>query len=134
MKNTPNSIALIHALIVDDDPFMLELTEEMLQQLGVQIISRAQNGQDALTRFEQGKSRPNLILIDLHMPNKDGFQLMEAISQHGYDGAVIIVSGQTSRVLHSAELMAQFHRLNILGTLEKPVKREALLQTINKMW
>lgn len=132
--NLPASIDLIFALIVDDDPFMLDLTEEMLQQLGVVNVARAQSGQDAIYQFEHGQTRPHLVLIDLHMPNKDGFQLMEALSGRGYDGAVIIVSGQASRVLHSAELMAQFHQLNILGSLEKPVQREALLQTINKMW
>lgn len=130
----PASIDLIYALIVDDDPFMLDLTEEMLKQIGVVQIARAQSGQDAIAQFEHGKNRPHLVLIDLHMPNKDGFQLMEAFSERSYSGAVIIISGQASRVLHSAELMAQFHQLNILGSLEKPVKREALAQTIKKMW
>ena len=127
------SFSLIRTLIVDDDEFMLDLTNEMLRELGILSIATASTGNAGLTLFDSAIIKPNLLLIDLHMPGGDGFQLMQELAKRDYEGAVILISGQQTRVLHSAELMAQLHQLNILAALEKPVNRAILRDTIKKL-
>ncbi|MDC8756451.1 response regulator [Janthinobacterium fluminis] len=126
LTSTPSALSALHVLLVDDDSFMLELLVTMLRKIGVSRIVQASDGQRALAAFEPGRARPDLIICDIHMPGKDGFQVMEEIGARGYRGGVVLLSGMTSRVLNSAALMGRFHHLNVLGVLQKPVSREAL--------
>jgi CheY-like chemotaxis protein len=122
----------VRALIVDDDEFMLDITHEMLKEFGVGSIVKAQGGPEGLRQLDSS-IKPNLVLIDLHMPKTDGFQFMEALSKRQYQGAIILISGQKSQILHSAQLMAQLHNLSILAAFEKPVDKTALRAAIQKM-
>lgn len=128
-----HSAHAIHALILDDDEFMLDLGFEILTQLGLHHISKAKSSDEALRQIDSSNSKPNLLLIDLHMPRTDGFQFMEQLSKREYAGGVIVVSGQRPQVLQSADLMAQLYNLDILGTLEKPINPGALGIMINKL-
>jgi CheY-like chemotaxis protein len=120
------ALSSLHVLLVDDDSFMLELLASMLRKLGVGRVALAADGQRAVAAFEAGRAVPDLIICDINMPGKDGFQVMEEISAKGYKGAVVLLSGMTARVLNSAALMGRFHHLNVLGVLQKPVSREGL--------
>lgn len=121
------------ALLVDDDKFMLEFVGDLLRDLGVAEVTTATDGALGLTAFDRAGTKPDLILCDLHMPQQDGFQLMAALAQRGYRGGVILISGQEARTLKSATLMAQFHELNILATLEKPIDRNALASALARL-
>jgi CheY-like chemotaxis protein len=118
------------ALLVDDDKFMLTVLGDMLRELGVSGISTAANGADAMQALDRMPAAPDLTFCDLNMPGSDGFQFMEALGKRGYTGGVVLVSGMDARTLNSAALMARFHRLNILGSLVKPIDASALRQTL----
>lgn len=122
----------MRALIVDDDQFMQELMRDMLKQLGLNSISTASSGDDALQHLEKSRFPPNLLLIDLHMPNTDGFQFMEMLGQRKFKGGVILISGQRAQVLQSAELMGQLYNLNILATQEKPPSLSGLRMALTQ--
>ena len=129
------AMGALKVLVVDDDPFQLELIADLLRGLGVHDITLAANtGQavQAQTRF-QSSSMFDLLLCDLHMPGQDGFQLMEAMAGAGYKGAVIIVSGQDSTVMRSASLVAQLRRFKLLGSVAKPVDKSALSALLSKL-
>ncbi|MDA0242607.1 MAG: ammonium transporter [Chloroflexi bacterium] len=68
-----------HALIVEDDPATRELLRRTLQKEGWET-SEAANGQLALEQLQQAV--PDLILLDLMMPEMDGFQFIETIRHH----------------------------------------------------
>lgn len=121
------------ALLLDDDKFMLEVVGDMLRELGIAEVTTATDGALGLAAFERANPKPELILCDLYMPQHDGFQFMAALAERGYGGGVILISGQEARTLRSATLMAQFHELNILATLEKPIDRSTLAQAIAKL-
>lgn len=115
-------------LVVDDDQFQLELIAETLRSLGVRDITEATSGDQALAAISASRDGTpfDLMLSDLHMPGMDGFQFLASVAQGGFAGALIIVSGQTSDVLHSAALVAKLRRFTVLGSIAKPVDKEAL--------
>ena len=114
------------ALLVDDDKFMLTVLTDMLEDLGVQSVATAGSGTEAALAFDRMQPPPDLILCDLKMPGGDGFQFMEMLASRKFAGGVVLVSGMEARVLNSASLMARFHHLNMLATLNKPVSAPAL--------
>jgi CheY-like chemotaxis protein len=132
-NNNAKSGKFIQALLVDDDKFMLEFVGDLLRELGVMTVTTAADGTQGLVAFDRAAPKPDLILCDLHMPGQDGFQFMAALAGRGYRGGVILISGQDARTLKSATLMAQFHELNILATLEKPVDKMSLINAMAKL-
>ena len=67
-------------LIVDDDPATLEMHVRIVQsQLGKHRVLRARNGREALKLM--ARQRPDLVLLDLMMPELDGFGVLEAMRE-----------------------------------------------------
>ena len=114
------------ALLVDDDKFMLTVLTDMLDDLGLHSVTTAVNGTEAALALDRMQPPPDLILCDLKMPSGDGFQFMEMLASRKFAGGVVLVSGMEARVMKSASLMARFHHLNVLATLNKPVSAPAL--------
>lgn len=131
------SRASLKVLLVDDDPFQLEFIADVLRTLTIQDITQATSGEKALQAMSGIKggaaSAFDLMISDLHMPGMDGFQFMEAAGKAGFKGALIIASGQDSKVVHSATLVAQLRRFNLLGSLKKPVEATAMSDLISKL-
>jgi CheY-like chemotaxis protein len=132
-KQTVMSGKPIRSLLVDDDNFMLELVGDMLRELGVKEVTTASDGTQALAALDSASPQPDVILCDLHMPGQDGFQLMAALAERGYPGGIVLISGQEARTLKSASLMGQFHELNLLATLEKPIDKKSLASALTKL-
>lgn len=121
------------ALLVDDDVFMLSFVSDMLHDLGVREVRTASNGRAGLDAFMAASAKPEIVLCDLHMPEADGFELMEMLAERAYKGGVILVSGMDERTRTSATLMAKFHRLNFLATIGKPVDKRQLQAALAKL-
>jgi CheY-like chemotaxis protein len=130
-RNSPKTRDALRVLVVDDDPLQLEINADLLRSFGIVDITTATSGDIALKAV--GRSAFDLMLSDLHMPGMDGFQFMEAVARNGFSGALIIVSGQSSDVMHSASLVAQLRRFKLLGTLGKPVQRSNLSELLAKL-
>ena len=82
-------------LVVDDDPATLEMHVRIVQsQLGTHQVLRARNGREALAQMQQ--QRPDLVLLDLMMPELDGFGVLEAMreKESTRDIPVIVLTGQ----------------------------------------
>jgi len=129
--------ASLKVLLVDDDPFQLEFIADELRTLSIREITLATSGEKALQALSNsmGGSAVNfdLMISDLHMPGMDGFEFMEGAARAGFKGALIIASGQNSKVVHSATLVAQLRRFNLLGSLQKPVEKTALSDLIAQL-
>lgn len=65
-------------LLVEDDPFLSSLLKNRLQKESFNIIL-AQDGEEALSSLKSGK--PNLVLLDIILPKKSGFEVMEEIRE-----------------------------------------------------
>jgi CheY-like chemotaxis protein len=87
------------ALIIEDDPASRELLRRSLEQDGWQV-GEAANGREGLRALES--ERPDLILLDLMMPEMDGFALLEALRANAAWSSVPVLV-VTARELSSEE-------------------------------
>jgi len=65
-------------LIVEDDKFLRELIAKKLSEEGF-IVEEASDGEEGIRKIKEG--RPDLILLDLILPNIDGFEVLEKIKE-----------------------------------------------------
>lgn len=110
-------------LIADDEPIARQVLRELLtQQPGTQVVGEAVNGSEALTQVRQ--SKPDLILLDLQMPELDGFAVARDL-QGGTLPLIIFVTAYREHALEAFETGA-------VDYLLKPVRRERLAAALEK--
>ncbi|MFA5170933.1 MAG: EAL domain-containing response regulator [Sulfuriferula sp.] len=116
----------IKILVLDDESFMLKLLARMLVNLGFSSVTTRDSGRAALELVDNPDSHPDMILLDINMPEMDGVEFVRHLVEHHYVGALILVSGEDERVLQSVQKLVQAHKLTELGYLTKPVTPERL--------
>lgn len=115
-------------LVVDDDPFMLELVMTRLVIAGYGVQS-ARDGLEAVTRL--GDFRPHAMVLDLNMPVMDGFAVLEHMQmQKLSDRTLTLVL--TAR--NAAEDVTRAIRLGAKDYLAKPFRDEALAQRVGRLF
>ena len=87
-------------LLVDDDPGVLDMHRRMLEQAGYQTVT-ASNGREALKLLEA--ALPDLILLDLMMPEMDGFEVLDALHSRETTRSIPVVI-LTARLLDETDL------------------------------
>ena len=122
----------IKILILDDDPFVLKLLSRMLGNLGYTSVVTRDNGRAALELVDSPDDAPNLILLDLNMPEMDGLEFVRHLVERHYTGSLILVSGEDERMQQAAEKLAGAHKITVLGHLHKPATPEGLAELIGK--
>jgi len=80
----------VKVLLVDDDPGLLELGSYMVGKRLGHEVHLARNGVEALKLAAEVE--PNVVIMDIWMPEPDGFQTMYALQEAGYRGVVIMTS------------------------------------------
>ncbi|WP_206953504.1 EAL domain-containing response regulator [Trinickia acidisoli] len=118
-------------LVVDDEPFVLKVLVRQLTALGYEDVLSYEHAQDALAVLEREDHDVDVVFTDLQMPGMDGVEFLRQLVQRGYDGQVVLVSGEDARVLNSAEKLAYSRGLRVLGSLAKPATREQLQQRLH---
>ncbi len=84
-----NSVAGERVLVVDDEPYIVELLDELLDDEGYHV-QRANDGITALEEIE--REPPDLILADVMMPRLDGLKLAAHLRDRGDDTPIILMS------------------------------------------
>jgi len=129
----------IKVLVADDSPVMRTLLVELLNGApDFQVIGAVGDGQAAIDFLERAGSRPDVLLVDIHMPNLDGFEVTRRIMETRPLPIIICTATADPR-----ELAITFRSIEAgaVACVEKPValgpdfeeKQRNLLQTLRLM-
>jgi CheY-like chemotaxis protein len=113
-------------LIVDDEPFNVEVLEQALDGTDYQVLT-ASSGQEAWTKIQGGQ--PDLVLLDLMMPGMDGFAVLAKVKEDSMlrDIPIIIVSAE-----HDSKSVVRGIKQGAEDYLTKPVNTELLLKKVRE--
>jgi DNA-binding NtrC family response regulator len=112
-------------LVVDDEPDIRELVCEILEDEGYEVTI-AEDGAAARTAF--ARKKPDLVLLDIWMPDVDGITLLKEWSAGGTpDCPVVIMSGHGT-----VETAVEATRLGAFDFIQKPVSLAKLLSVVSQ--
>lgn len=106
-------------LVIDDEPDIQETLGMILEYEGYKHLS-ALNGEDGLKMIDD--EHPDLILLDIKMPNLDGNEVFETLRKKGMLSPVVMISGHAT-----IATAVDFIKRGAFDFLEKPLEREKML-------
>ncbi len=120
MNKTPEKI--LNAVVVDDERLSrIELISMLKHFENINIVGEADNVYLAIKQIEEHK--PDLIFLDIQMPGKSGFDLLDEIE---VEAKIIFVTAFDEYAIRAFEV-------NALDYLPKPVSQERLAKTVNRI-
>ncbi|MCI8673183.1 MAG: response regulator [Lachnospiraceae bacterium] len=112
-------------MLVDDAAFMRMMIKNTLTQQGYTDIVEAQDGAEAVTKFAE--ENPDLVFMDITMPNMDGLQALKKIKENHPDAKIVMCTamGQETMVLDAIKSGAK-------DFIVKPFTPERIAETAQK--
>ena len=110
-------------LVVDDEPAIVEFIEAVARKLDYAVASTCEASDFARL---VDSFRPTLILMDLHLADNDGVELLRLLATRGCNAHVLLMSGVDERVLATAYELGASQGLTMTGMLPKPLMLEDL--------
>ena len=113
-------------MVVDDAGFMRMTIKNHLSKAGYTTFVEGEDGAQAVELYKTEK--PDLVIMDITMPNMNGIEALRSITQSDSGAKVIMCSamGQESMVMEAITLGA-------LDFIVKPFKQERIVQTVSKV-
>lgn len=114
-------------LIVDDAAFMRMMLKDILEKSGGYVVcGEAVNGADAIIKYKELK--PDLVTMDITMPEMDGIQALKGIKAADPNAKVIMCSamGQQAMVIESIQAGAK-------DFIVKPFQPDRVLEAVKKV-
>jgi len=114
-----------HILVVDDEPDIRDLVREILEDEGYRVTV-AENGESARSAYARGE--PDLVLLDIWMPDVDGITLLREWSSAGdMECPVVVMSGHGT-----VETAIEATRLGAHDFVQKPISLARLLAIVSQ--
>ncbi len=115
-------------MIVDDEPIVREGLKTLIDwsELGFTILDEASDGNEAVNKILD--RNPDLVIMDIKMPELSGVEVTEVIRQKGYCGKIIILSGYSDFTYAQTAI-----RLGVESYLLKPVDEDELIAALNEV-
>ncbi|MBD9029248.1 MAG: response regulator [Butyrivibrio crossotus] len=113
-------------LICDDAAFMRMMIKDILTKNGYTVVGEAENGAKAVEKYAELK--PDLVLMDITMPEMDGIQALKKIKEADPSATVIMCSamGQQAMVIESIQSGAK-------DFIVKPFQTDRVLEAVRKV-
>lgn len=113
-------------LLVDDAAFMRMMVKDTLTKNGYTDLYEAADGVQAVEMFEEIK--PDLVIMDITMPNMDGLEALKTIKGKNPDAVVVMCSamGQESMVIEAIKSGAK-------DFIVKPFKPDRIIKTVSSI-
>lgn len=112
--------------IIDDDLYILEFIATIIAQTGWAIPYIYDNGRAFLNDIK--KNTPDLIIIDLLMPEMNGFEIIQRLKNANIDIPILVISAVLDR-----ENILKARRLGIVNYITKPLRAEQVIAKISEI-
>lgn len=118
---------MLKVLVVDDSLIIRKKITKLIKKLGHDVVNGAKDGQEAIDNYKQLK--PDLVTMDITMPDMDGIEAVEHIMQIDPEAKIIMVTshGQEDMVIKSIKAGA-------VGYMLKPVTEDKLATAIGEVY
>lgn len=123
---------LANILIVDDDPDVREAVKIILETQPYELIF-ASNGEECLEQVK--KNRPDLIILDLLMPKRDGFEVIKELRGHpSYPRIPILVLTAVKKEAAGRRYELETAlRMDVDDYIEKPIHPDDLIDRVKRI-
>ena len=113
-------------LVVDDAAFMRMMIRDILSKNGYEIVGEAENGARAVEKYKE--LIPDLVIMDITMPEVDGIQAVKEIRKINLESKIIMCSamGQQAMVIESIQAGAK-------DFIVKPFQAERVVEAVKKV-
>lgn len=117
---------MANILLVDDAAFMRMMLKDILTKNGYTVVGEAENGLKAIEKFKE--LSPDLVLMDITMPEMDGLQALKKIKAEWSDAKVVMCSamGQQAMVIDAIQSGAK-------DFIVKPFQPDRVLEAVKKV-
>jgi len=115
----------IKVLLVEDSPDNQLLISKFLDLAGAQV-DVADNGDEGIKKA--WKSKHDIILMDIQMPVKDGYQAIQELRKNGYKGPIVALTAHAMKQEREQALLAGCN-----DHIAKPVSRKSLVEAVKKI-
>ena len=122
----PEPEPLLRIVIVDDDPDARDFVRMGLEVGGFEIVGEGGDGPSALAAVEQGK--PDLVLLDLHMPDIGGIELLPALREAHRPAKFVVMSAISSTHMTEAAI-----EVGAIGFIAKGVSPRSVNLHLHKV-
>ena len=113
-------------LLCDDSRALRMVTTQLLDEHGFRVIGEASDGNEAVDKFKE--LRPNVVLLDLVMPNRDGKQALRDILAFDPGAQVVILSS-----LGAQSDIEECLKIGARSYLQKPIDPDALKRVLSQI-
>ncbi|OEF94892.1 EAL domain-containing response regulator [Vibrio splendidus] len=118
-------------LIVDDVELSREVIKNAVSLSNIKTsVQFAENAFDAMSKMQNASF--DLVIMDIMMPNGDGFELLSMMSQQNVESKIIITSGLDKSIVSSVSMLGKLYELNVVASLEKPIWANQISELVNK--
>jgi DNA-binding response OmpR family regulator len=115
-------------LVVEDDQELREMLQDTLVAASFEVLV-AKNGVEGLRLFRS--HRIDLAIVDIFMPEKDGFETLMEMRRHAAEAKVIVISGGGG--LGLTQVLTWADKLRASETLAKPFTPREILDSVNRV-
>ncbi len=117
---------MVKVIVVDDDVDTVEVFCEYLEIKDIDVVGRGHSGKKAVDLYEN--LRPDVVLLDVMMPEYDGFYGLANIKNINPEAKVIMV---TADLTYDTE--KKLKELNASAVIYKPYEIDSVIETIHKV-
>lgn len=112
-------------LIADDSAYARSILKDLLLRNGYDVVGEAENGKEAIVMYE--KLKPDLITLDIMMPEMSGIQALKEIKEQ-YPEAVVVMGA----AMGQQNLVVDAMRSGAAEFYIKPVQAEKVVEAVEK--
>ena len=111
---------------IDDYQDELDTFTDLLKLKGINVVGKGRNGKEAATVYQI--HRPDVVFLDIVMPQYDGWHGLMAIREINPDAKIIIVTGDATKKTHDA-----IKEFQPTAVLKKPYDIEQVIELVNQI-